>query len=218
MINFINANKFCCEDIRLIENYNKAVNDPEIWDCHHRLESDLGLSRDELKEQNRYFKVPASELIFLTHAEHTSLHKTGIRYSEETNKKRSEKQKKRFEDPNERQKCSLPGEKNPMYGKNAEDYMSPEAIKEKRQKQSESQKKRFEDPKERQKCGLPGEKNPMWGKSRSKESRQKQSKSLKGKFKDRPWMNNGIIRVRPKNQEEIDHYSELGYDFGFKLK
>jgi hypothetical protein len=38
---------FCKDDISLIENYEKAANDPEIWDCHHRKETDLGLSVNE---------------------------------------------------------------------------------------------------------------------------------------------------------------------------
>ena len=31
-------------------------------------------------------------------------------------------------------------------------------------------------------------------------------------------MNNGYVRVYPKTQEEIDHYLELGYSIGYKLK
>ena len=56
------------------------------------------------------------------------------------------------------------GEKNAMYGKNAEDYMTQEAIIEKRKNQSIAQKKRFKDKKEREKCGHHGENHPMYGK------------------------------------------------------
>lgn len=70
-----NIQKFCCEDISLIKNYDKAINDTEIWDCHHRLEIELNLSRDELKERDLYYNRPASELILLTHSEHQKLHK-----------------------------------------------------------------------------------------------------------------------------------------------
>ena len=160
--------KFCCENISLIENYEQAVNDKtQIWHCHHRLETNLGLSKTELKEQGKYLNVPANELIFLTRSDHMKLHNQGENnpmygksFSEETKEKQSDVKK---------------SEKNPMYGKNAEDYMSEAAIKEKRQKQSKAMSKR-------------------------------------------PWMNNGIIRVRPKTQEEIDYYTSLGYHPGFKLK
>ena len=141
-----NVQNFCCEDISLIENYDLAISDEsQTWDCHHRLETDFGLSRDELIEQGKYFNVPASELIFLTRADHTSLHIKGKPKSEET-----------------------------------------------RQILSEQQKQRFEDPKERKKAG--------------------------DHIRSCPWMNNGVTECRPKNQEEIEHYRELGYRFGRKLK
>ena len=44
---------YCCEDISLIENYDKAINDlTEKYDCHHRLEiqGDKRFSVDDLKE------------------------------------------------------------------------------------------------------------------------------------------------------------------------
>lgn len=75
---------FCSEDPSLIENYELALNDTtQIWDCHHRLETDLGLTADELKEQNKYLNVPASELILLTHSEHTRLHKKANKLTED---------------------------------------------------------------------------------------------------------------------------------------
>ena len=156
MINFKYVNKYCCEDLRLIENYEQAVNGPEIWDCHHRKETDLGLSKIELIEQRLYFNRPAAELIFLTRSEHTKIHMTG--------------------------------ENHPMYCKNSEDYMTEEAIKEKRQKQSIAGKKRYKDPKERKKTG--------------------------DVTRNCPWMNNGVTECRPKTQEEIYHYINLGYKYG----
>ena len=67
---------YCCEDIRLIENYDKAINDKnETWHCHHRLETDSCLTMDELKENNLYYNRPAHELILLTPIEHFSLRK-----------------------------------------------------------------------------------------------------------------------------------------------
>lgn len=67
---------YCCEDISLIENYEIAVNSPEKYDCHHKLEIQGNniLSVKELKEQNLYYKRPAKELIFLTHKEHCRIH------------------------------------------------------------------------------------------------------------------------------------------------
>lgn len=81
MINECNAKKFCCEDLRLIENYELAVNDTtQTWDCHHRGEVlPCGrFSRDDLKKFGLYYKRPASELIFLTHSEHRRLHAKGV--------------------------------------------------------------------------------------------------------------------------------------------
>lgn len=82
MINLRQAKKFCKDDISLIENYDKAIADTtQTWDCHHRdevkvLPSGIKVIRtaEELIENGRYVSCPANELIFLTHAEHTSLH------------------------------------------------------------------------------------------------------------------------------------------------
>lgn len=40
MINEENIKRkcYCCEDLSLIENYNEAVNSPEEYVIHHRLE------------------------------------------------------------------------------------------------------------------------------------------------------------------------------------
>ena len=70
------AKIYCNEDISLIENYDKAIADKEqSWDCHHRRESET--SKKQLIEIGEYFKRPSSELIFLTHSEHTALHMKG---------------------------------------------------------------------------------------------------------------------------------------------
>lgn len=69
---------YCCDDISLIENYDKAVNDEhQVWECHHRLETDLGLSKQELIDMGLYFNRQASELILLTPEEHKSMHNKG---------------------------------------------------------------------------------------------------------------------------------------------
>ena len=74
MINFRYAKSYCKDDISLIENYDKAIADDNIWDCHHRRE--MTTSKKQLLELGEYFNRPANELIFLTKAEHRSLHNT----------------------------------------------------------------------------------------------------------------------------------------------
>ena len=84
--------KFCNDDITQIENYFQAMNDTtQIWDCHHRLETDLNLTKQELIDRKLYYSRPASELIFLTHSEHSKLH--GKCMSEETKRKIGEARK-----------------------------------------------------------------------------------------------------------------------------
>lgn len=140
MINFKYASRFCKEDMSLIENYEQAANDKtQTWDCHHRLEIELNLSRQELKDRNLYYDRPASELIFLTHSDHMKLHKSRRTVTEETKKKQGDARKK------------YRGEKHPLFGTHP------------------------------------------------------------------TWMNNGIIRVFPRTQEEIEYYRERGYQFGKKL-
>lgn len=74
MINLAHA-KLYCLDYTLIENYREAVNDEtKVWHCHHRRETDEGLTRTELKEMGLYYHRPPSELIFLTESAHRSLH------------------------------------------------------------------------------------------------------------------------------------------------
>ena len=82
--------KYCCEDISLIENYQEAVNDTEMWECHHRLEilGELRFSVNKLKELGYYWNRPACELVFLTKMAHDFLHR-----SEETKKKISNSNK-----------------------------------------------------------------------------------------------------------------------------
>ena len=101
--------KYCCEDISLIENYDKAVNDKtQVWHCHHRLETELDKTQEELKEMNMYWSVEAKYLIFLTKADHNSLHFKNKKFSEEHIKKISDT----FQLKNINK-----GEKNPMFGK-----------------------------------------------------------------------------------------------------
>ena len=81
MINFKKAKSYCREDISLIENYDKAMEDKtQTWECHHRdeykvLPSGIVVIRscNELIENGRYYKCPANELIFLTKEEHMKI-------------------------------------------------------------------------------------------------------------------------------------------------
>lgn len=75
MINLKYAKQFC-KEFENIENYQEAISSPEKYDCHHRLE-ETGLSKKDLIDKNMYYNRPASELIFLTHGAHTSLHHKG---------------------------------------------------------------------------------------------------------------------------------------------
>jgi hypothetical protein len=108
MISEYRAKKYCADDISLIENYDKAINDSAIWDCHHRDEIRVlpsGMiairSVSELKENGRYYNCPANELIFLSHKEHWKLHAkyaNGMqnkKHSDITKKKIGEKSKGR---------------------------------------------------------------------------------------------------------------------------
>lgn len=85
MICIRTVKSFCNEDISLIENYEKAINDDaQTWHCHHRRETDEGLSKKQLKELGLYYGRPANELIFLTCAEHVRLHHKNKYVPEET--------------------------------------------------------------------------------------------------------------------------------------
>lgn len=73
MINKEKALRYCCEDISQIENYDKATADSQtVWHCHHRKESQY--TKQQLIDNNDYWKVPANDLIFLRPEEHVSLH------------------------------------------------------------------------------------------------------------------------------------------------
>ena len=111
-----------CKNYQDIENYEAAKKDNfKEWCCHHRLEThtsdgkrrEVDITVAELQALGMYYNRPASELIFMKHNEHSSLHKP----SDDTKKKIAETHK---------------GENNPMYGK----HLSEEA----RKKNSEAHK------------------------------------------------------------------------------
>ena len=93
--------KFYCKDYENIENYQKALaNNFKGWDCHHHLETHtsdgerrlVDITADELKALDMYYNRPASELIFMKHNEHSSLHKP----SDNTKNKMSEAKKGKY--------------------------------------------------------------------------------------------------------------------------
>ena len=89
MISIKQAQRYCKEDISLIENYDKAVNDiTQTWLIHHRdeiktLPSGIRVvrTRQELKDNDRYYNCPANELIFLTKEEHNKIHCCGFKHT-----------------------------------------------------------------------------------------------------------------------------------------
>lgn len=148
MINLHYAKKFCKDDISLIENYYKAINDKtQTWHCHHRREineeGSFAYSKKDLKDMDLYYNRPAEELIFLTPHQHITMHNKG--QSEETKKKKSESAK-----GEKNPMFGRKGEKNPMFGKKGE--KSPCYGR----KHSEETKKKWSEDRK-------GEKNPMFG-------------------------------------------------------
>lgn len=109
--------RFCCEDISKIENYEKAIADTtQAWECHHRMEliktgAVVDSTRQDLIDWGIYYHRPVDELIFLTQAEHNSLHHKGRKKpprSEEYKRKMSETKKGKRRGPmSEEQKRKL---------------------------------------------------------------------------------------------------------------
>ena len=97
MIDKTRAKKYCCEDISLIQNYELAIADTtQTWVCHHK----RGILENDLREIGEYYHRPASELIFLTEADHKHIHNSGKNHwlfgkhhSEESKKKMSKAKK-----------------------------------------------------------------------------------------------------------------------------
>lgn len=99
---------YCCEDVSLIENYDRAIKDKNIiWHCHHRLEThyedgtrrvERDLLAEDLIKVNKYYNVPAKELIYLLPSEHHHLHceKHSERLTEKSRKIMSKKAKNRY--------------------------------------------------------------------------------------------------------------------------
>lgn len=83
-----------CRHPELIENYDLAIADKtQTWECHHRFEALF--TKEELIKCNWYYDIEPNCLIFLTKAEHRTLHHKGKKTSEETKRKFSEAMKNR---------------------------------------------------------------------------------------------------------------------------
>lgn len=115
-----------CKDYKNIENYEAAKKDDfKGWVVHHRYETHnsdgerrlVDITPAELKALGMYYNRPASELIYLTKAEHTSLHTKGKPKSEEHKKKIGEANKNTSDETRRKKREANIGEKNPMYGK-----------------------------------------------------------------------------------------------------
>ena len=153
MICIKTVKRYCNGNISNIENYEMAINDTtQTWHCHHKLETELKLSVDELINRNLYYDRPASELIFLPITEHLIMHTSGenntmynIHHSEESKQKMSY-----HHDVN--------GINNPMYNRH----------------HSEESKQKISNAKK-------GKESSFKGKHHSEETKQKLCDALKGK-------------------------------------
>ena len=109
-----------CKEYWKVENYELAKADNfKGWIMHHKLEisTDYRNTVHDLKIMNLYFNRPPEELIFLTLSEHITLHKTGIKLSEEQRvkcangmkgKKLSDETKRKISESNKgKHKCWL---------------------------------------------------------------------------------------------------------------
>ena len=193
MINENSAKSYCKDDISLIENYDKAINDKSrVWHCHHRRETIYSVK--ELIEIGEYYNRPACELIFLTPTDHRRLHNLGKpsgmkdkQHSTKTRKKMSEAHKGKHLSEKTRTKLSeaLKGENNPRFGKPAWNKGKHHTA-ETRKKISEA---------------LNSENHPLFGKHHSEETRKKMSEANKGKnhwTKGTHWYNNGVKCIKAK--------------------
>lgn len=114
-----------CNDIENVENYDKAKADNfKGWVCHHRLETHtsdgerrlVDIEAKELMALGMYYHRPASELIFLTESEHSSLHNKGKPKSEEHKRKIGEAGKGRHMSEETRRKMSEAHKDKPHQG------------------------------------------------------------------------------------------------------
>lgn len=194
MINYKLAKKYCSEDISLIENYEQAALDTtQVWNIHHRKEIDLKMLQKELIASGQYYNVPASELIFLTKADHSKLYANASFYNKRPGK--SIKNKQLSEEHKRKISLATSGENNPQFGVVWSD--------ERREKLSTTRKAKIASGEikidttachtdeackkisDKAKVRLANPENhPMFGKHQSEETKRKISEANKGRV---PW-------------------------------
>lgn len=107
-----------CKEYWKVENYELAKADNfEGWVMHHKLEigTDYRNTAHDLKMMNLYYNRPPEELIFLTLREHVSLHKKGIKLSEEHRLKCSKGRKGKKHSEETKRKISESGKDKHKY-------------------------------------------------------------------------------------------------------
>ena len=192
MIHEIGAYAFCCEDITKIENYEQAVSDKtQSWQCHHRSEvlPCGNFSANALKRFGLYWHRPASELIFLTRSQHSSLHRKNQTLEEKMKRKNrvvSQETRERLskaavgrsfsEETRKKLSAAKQGSRHPNFGKHLSEST--------RRKISESN----------------AGKTNMLGYHHSEESKKKISDAKRGNTNVRgtSWWNDGITSTRSK--------------------
>lgn len=185
MLNYDIAKKYCSEDISLIENFEIAATDTvKKWVIHHRNEIIEHKTRAQLINENRYYGVPAAELIFLTISEHMELHG-----------------KNRLDEHKQHMSIAASGENNGMYGKHHSDETRAKISRTRKERiasgeikvvgtvmSDETKNKISAKAKQRLSDQT---KHPMYGRRQSEETRRKISEAKKGKT---PW-NKGIKKA-----------------------
>lgn len=74
--------KYCSGSISEIEGYDEAINSPERYVCHHRMEiqpDGVRLSKEWMIEHGIYYGVDPCMLVFMKESDHISMHHTGRR-------------------------------------------------------------------------------------------------------------------------------------------
>jgi hypothetical protein len=173
-----------CIEPEKIENFEKALADNFVgWECHHRLETHnsdgerriVDISMAELKALDMYYNRPPEELIYLTVAEHLSLHHKGKTLSVEQREKLSEANK---------------GEKSPNYGKQFSE--------ETKKKMSESHKGKQAWNKGKTNVYSEETKKKMSKAKKDKSLSEEVKKKLSELTKGTRWYNNGLVCVRAR--------------------
>lgn len=173
------------KDLTLVENYDLAIADTEMWILHHRLETHFSdgtprppyahINQKELIALGMYYHRPTEELIFMRIKDHSKLHNKALHYNEAFKLKCSESKK---------------GKNNPRFGA----VLSEET----KLKISESNKGRQAWNKGKKMPSGFGERSHPEGWS------EKVSNSLKGHHNSAGlyWFNNGKINTRAKECPE----------------